>query len=100
MSDFTDSVNHYCDGLIVNPGCLGIQCEHSEGDEEHRCESYFSWQQCDSCGSTFGGNRETAYGINNGVHRLPIEPIELSICTDCALFHANGDEPDQWSQHP
>ena len=100
MSAFTESVDHYCKGLAVAVGCRGIECEHSGGDENHQCEPGFSSHQCDSCGSTFGGDRSTAYGLDRKNPREH-DPIELSICVDCVLYHANGDEPtERWYQHP
>ena len=92
-AEYLAAVEHYCDGLTVAVGCLGVECEYADGDETHQCEANFSWSACDSCGSTLGGDRDTAYGINNGKYRLPIEPIELSICIDCVMFHANGNTP-------
>ena len=101
MSDFTESVEHYCEGCTVAVGCRGEQCEYAEnGDPEHYCEPSFSWHQCDSCGSTFGGDREPATMIPLDYSAGDDTMIEVSICTDCAMFWANGEEPEQWDQHP
>lgn len=55
----------------------------------------FSYEPCDSCGTKLGGNRFCAVQIN------PTAPgpfgdrvIQCSICEDCLMFHANGDEPE------
>ena len=85
--EFIESVEHYCAGLTVAVGCLGPECEYADGDDDHQCETHFSWSQCDSCGSGLGGDRFTAYGLSND------EPIKLSICVDCAMYHANGELP-------
>lgn len=115
MSKFTESIEHYCDGLTVAPGAAAccVECLNIYGIEEtndvdamqeelYRLEaSSFSWSQCDSCGSTFGGDRHEAHGLSyadNG--KLNHEIYHLSICTDCLLFHANGDEPEEWTRTP
>ncbi len=87
------AIRFYCKGLdTVAVGCLGEECEHAEGNPEHSCETYFSWGQCDSCGSTLGGDRSEAHGSwrDNGEY----VSIEMSICVDCMMFHANGDLPE------
>ena len=82
----------------------GDDCPTCEGsgkvaDSEHSCEASFSWQECDSCGSHLGGDRLPAIGMyldNDGKQQT----TELSICVDCAMFHANGEEPETWQQYP
>lgn len=91
MTRFITAVEHNMKGLTVNPGCLGAKCEYAEGDENHQCEGGFSWSECDSCGTVLGGDRYPAYGIPETG-----DPIELSICSDCLMFHANGEEPEDW----
>ena len=92
---FENAVNHYCKGLeAVNIGCLGAECEYADGDENHQCETFFSWSQCDSCGSTLGGDRYNAQGCwsdDDGFHI-----IDMEVCIDCAMYHANGELPDDW----
>ena len=94
---FEFAVAQYCRGLdTVAVGCRGAECEYADGDEDHQCEASFSWAQCDSCGSTLGGDRLPAFGIwhdEDGYH-----DIEMSICSDCAMYHANGELPERWSQ--
>ena len=86
----------YCEGLeTVAVGCKGEHCEYAEEDPDHRCEASFSWAQCDSCGSTLGGDRETAYGLYRDDDDKLID-IEMSICVDCIMFWANGDLPEVW----
>lgn len=92
---FTRAVRLYCEGLdTVAVGCRGLKCEYAEGDPEHTCEAGFSWSQCDSCGSSLGGNREPAVGLwkdAEGWH-----DVDMSICVDCAMYHANGELPEDW----
>jgi hypothetical protein len=93
---FLDAIKHYCDGYTVAVGCRGEQCEHADGDPEHSCESFFSWQRCDSCGSTLGGDRTPASFIPFDFKAGDDTIIDGDICIDCALFWANGDVPETW----
>ena len=100
MHNFELAVNMYCKGLdTVNIGCHGDQCEYADGDENHQCEASFSFGQCDSCGSTLGGDRHKAQGCwtitDEGV-RVGFESIDMDVCTDCAMYHANGQIPETW----
>jgi hypothetical protein len=64
-------------------------------------EASFGGCQCDSCGSTYAGDRHEAHGIaTERDERGDVDISHLSICTDCLLFHANGDEPEEWYQSP
>ena len=103
MTGFAASVAHYCEGYIVAPGCRGETCEHSEGDPDHRCEAGFSSAQCDSCGSTFGGDREPGSMLpidKRGAFDYSREAIDCVLCVDCVLYWANGDEPEDWHRTP
>ena len=101
MSKFGDSIEHYCKGYTVAPGCRGIECEYAEGDEEHRCEASFSSAQCDSCGSTFAGDREPATMIPLDYKAGEDTMIDVTICVDCVMAWANGDDPDEpWYRTP
>lgn len=95
MSNFTDAVEHNCEGIeTVAVGCRGIKCEYAEGDPNHACEASFSWHSCDSCGSGLGGDRLPASGLIRDKSG-ELELIEMSICVDCAMYHANGEEPEE-----
>jgi len=114
MTTFTQSVDHHCKDLTVDtgpcPGCddCGLADVHDMDDElyDMASEAWFSRFQCDSCGSTFGGDRFYAHGTV----RIPGPPalgwvhsdevIHLNICVDCLFYHANGDEPETWTQNP
>ncbi len=96
QEDFRRAIRIYCEGLdTVAIGCLGEKCEYADGDPEHTCESHFSSNQCDSCGSTLGGDRDTAYGLWTDSNR-EFQKIEMSVCVDCTTFHANGELPETW----
>ncbi len=96
MSQFTQAVDQYCKGLdTVAIGCRGIKCEYAEGDENHSCEASFSSAQCDSCGSTLGGDRLDATGMWRD-ESGELVTIDMTVCIDCAMYHANGEEPESW----
>lgn len=55
-------------------------------------EGSFSWHVCESCGSHLGGNRYDAHGVDaDGAI------VHLSVCTDCLMYLANGDLPENWN---
>jgi hypothetical protein len=96
---------HYTDGLDVSPGsCPGCaDCgvstlwSPSRGyhatDEDYQLaeEPSFSWQACEACGSSLGGDRHPAHGVDEDD-----QIVHLDICTDCLMFSANGDLPEEW----
>ena len=90
MSDYTDAVEHQLKGIEA------VSINSDDHDD-------FSWSQCDGCGSTFGGAR---YGASGLIPRVGAtiadgaDTITLSVCVDCVMFLANGEEPDEWVQHP
>lgn len=109
MSKYTDSIEHNCEGIDnISPGicytCEQCQSNYNmEADElmeamdtqEVIDEGSFSWSSCDTCGSGLGGNRYIAHGrIRGGINMYGI--IHLEICTDCLMYFANGDEPENW----
>ncbi len=111
MTAFTDAIErelkgigHISAGLASICGCCCQTLDVSEDEMAAGCEDGsiideggFSWQSCESCGSSLGGNRYAAHGFNGD----PTEDgtlVHLDICEDCLLFHANGDEPDQWGE--
>ncbi len=115
MSRFTGSIERNLRGVEffsvgACPGCpdCGLEnrpCRHCDGDgtgetepSEHdrECadEGGFSWSPCESCGSTFGGNRYPAHGVIDG------RRYHFHVCADCLSYHANGDEPDAWHRTP
>jgi len=101
VSAFIESIErnlHGCEAFSVGacPGCDSCGLDDEPTDDAHDLanEAHFSWHACDSCGSTFGGDRHPAHFLHEK------EIVHLRVCTDCLFFHANGDEPDEWRQHP
>lgn len=96
MSKFLEAVKRNVGDLTVDPGaCPGCDgCGLSDvHDMNHPAyelagEPSFSWRRCDGCGSRLGGDRYPAHCVIDG----HIE--HMSICVDCVMFHANGDEPE------
>lgn len=110
MSDFTDAVAYRCDGHVATgaaaccPECVetfDVPTRDKRGrflsTDAIQEELYavdggsFSRYECDSCGSRLGGDRHAAHLLDD---KLGV--IHLDICTDCLIFHANGEEPDGW----
>lgn len=99
MSDYTDTVDRYLKGLehVSTGPCPGcgecLECDDPEdpSDEWHDLagEPHFSWHPCECCGSGLGGDRHPAHGVDHDG-----EIVHLSICTDCLLYLANGEEPN------
>jgi len=54
-------------------------------------EPFFSQSPCECCGSRLGGDREAAHGIESDG-----SIAHFHVCVDCALYLANGDEPENW----
>ncbi len=113
MSKYTEAVarNTKSLGALSTgacPGCTTCQerfnycCEYSmqaaydAGDIVD--EGAFSKSSCDCCGSSMAGNRHAAhYIIPDDKGSTRGQPIEhASICTDCLVYLANGDEPENW----
>jgi hypothetical protein len=55
-------------------------------------EGSFSWQGCDICGSTLGGNMEVWHWMDAEGEIMH----ESCACVDCVMYLANGDLPDSW----
>jgi hypothetical protein len=108
-----------CDGTGLCQECNGEEpCDTCEGsgecypcagtgetepDEEARqCadEGSFSWSQCDACGSTLGGDRYPAHALSPERLGRSEHWIHLDVCSDCLLFLANGDVPEDWRSGP
>ena len=72
---YLDKVTETLRGLRVSPG--------DKVDE-------FSFFQCQSCGSELGGSRNEATAYD----RETKEVLKLRICSNCVMFHANGELPE------
>ena len=115
MSDYTDTVDRYLDGLDfistglldTCPDCLrdySIDPDDAEAVESFRVhaeevgdEGGFRWSPCEVCGSpdtatgrTLGGNRYTWHAVNIMTDSI----VHGECCTDCLMYLANGEEPD------
>lgn len=69
----------------------------SDEDAQAWDEGSFSHSQCESCNSTFGGDRFPAHAIE---HHPNTHTYHIEICVDCLIYHANDDLPKEWSQNP
>ena len=102
MNDFLNAIDIYCKDIdIVSVGCRGELCEHADGDTDHECESSFSRAQCDSCGSSLGGDRlpgVMSWKCGTDAFGDTVwSDIDVKLCIDCCMYHANGDIPDKWN---
>lgn len=103
MSTYTDAVARELEGLQhVNVGRTHTCAECnprdlSEGDFDTDDEGGFSWQSCDGCGSTLGGQRYAAHALMTHINGREAW-ICLSVCADCLCYIANGDEPETWER--
>lgn len=108
MSKYTDAVERGLEGLNAAsvgacPGCE--QCrdmfapdmtmeefEEAWHDGDVCDEASFSMGECGICGSRLGGDRYVWHWLDedNEIRH------EEDCCVDCALFMANGEEPDEW----
>ena len=103
MADFLNAVRRECEGLTVAPGaapgcteCLECGDPDEPGDDWYDLanEPHFSRTSCDSCGSRLGGDRYPAHGVPSATADAPV--VHMDVCVDCLMFHANGDEPEDW----
>ena len=101
---FADAVESGCERLTaVSPGvCPG--CEQCRQDYDYKSlsalktaydagkiveEPWFSWHACECCGSSLGGDRYEAHGLD-----ADNEIVHFEVCVDCLLYLANGDLPE------
>lgn len=107
MSKFTETIESIWPGaewtVAVGKSPAMECCGTAHLDPMDNIESdepSFSWARCESCGSTLGGDRHDAHALHREAFgpnaKRPDEVHHISICTDCACYHANGDEPEQW----
>lgn len=60
--------------------------------EEIYDEGSFSWSGCGICGSHLGGTLYSWHGVDSNGDIMHFDDA----CTDCVMYLANGDEPDEW----
>lgn len=95
-------------GFHASPPSPCVKCKGTgklevlDGEVDIANEAHFSWSQCDSCGSRLGGDRHPAHGVISASMAGAQEPdanvTHFDICTDCVMYHANGDEPEAWGE--
>jgi len=99
MTEFTDAIDARWNGYTIAPGLApGMDCcGNISADDDHALdcanEPSFSWSVCDSCGSSLGGDRHAAHAISR---EGGLDITHIEICVDCVVWHANGEEPEQW----
>ena len=106
-TDFLSAIKTHLSGIThISPGsasccpeCVSnfgyaseAEMREAEENDEIVDEPSFSNSQCESCGSSLGGDRYDAHGFTEKEEEL----VHLSICSDCHLYHANGDIPENW----
>lgn len=100
MSKFTDAISANWPDYVIAPGAAPGKACCGGSHEEDEDEGGFSWGPCESCGSTLGGNRYPAHAIHREAFgpgaKRPDDVHHIEICTDCLIWHANGDEPEDW----
>lgn len=113
MCKFTDAIDSNWPDYVIAPGA-SHSCHECTGGEDIDSDDYkalqaydegsFSWHECDSCSSTFGGNRFNAHAIHKEAFgpeaKRPNDVHHVDICVDCLMFHANGNVPEEWQRHP
>ncbi len=106
MSKFTKAIERNWPDYTIAPGTSHKCDECTQGvkigeDDIKTLQTYdkgsFSWVECDSCGVTLGGSRYNAHAIHKEAFaKQPDNVHHVNICTDCLMYHANGDEPENW----
>ena len=61
---------------------------------EVNSEPSFSWQGCDICGSSLGGDVEPWHAVDENNEIVHGDRC----CVDCVLYLANGDIPENWGE--
>lgn len=100
MTEFEKAVEQQLEGVeAVSTGlCSGCQTclddwNCSAEDIESGAafdEGMFSGVDCEGCGSSLAGDRHAAHGL------VDDDLVHLVVCTDCLLYLANGDIPENW----
>ncbi len=100
---YEERVKHNLEGLHavsvgLCPGCEVCADAHGVSVEEFAalvedCEvedaPSFSWQWCDSCGSSLGGDRHAAHALDENDNI-----IHLDVCTACLMYLSYGEIPE------
>jgi len=93
MSKFTDSIDANLgeEYSSISPGSIPDNCIACEDCDPENEEPVFSSRPCETCGSNLAGDRHNAHAI--GYHG---EIVHFDICTDCVMYFANAEEPENW----
>ena len=106
MSRFTAAIERNWRDYLIFPGASPNcrRCGDIGKDDEEAIqlanEGSFSWSACGSCNSGLGGDRYASHAIHKQAFgpdaQRPGDVHHIEICVDCLMFHANGDEPENW----
>ena len=71
-------------------------CEGCPDCPEGEPEGEFSHRACESCGEHLAGDRHPAHGYlgDDSAAALESNLEHFQVCTDCVMYHANGDLPE------
>jgi hypothetical protein len=92
----TEGMEFFSTGLC--PGCAQCASNYSMDADEFAAawdagkiegETHFSWQPCEVCGSTLGGDREPGHYRDRNDKICHLD----GVCVDCIVYTANGDLP-------
>ena len=116
--ELTERQQAYCDAVEANlKGCEAVssgtcptcpECMERDGFEDEEAhedawssgdltdEPSFSWSSCGICGCNLGGDRHTWHFVIPKDGSCKGRPIyhETDACTDCVMYLANGEVPD------
>lgn len=83
-------------GIAVGPATSTCgKCDwlgYGDGEDPEHGQG-FARMPCDSCGTRLAGHRSVAHGWRAGGER-EVGPIHMWFCSDCVMFHENGELPD------
>lgn len=85
---------HVFDNLEVVEARRQLRRALNPVDEEHRCESCFSWSDCECCGTSLGGERQTVRMVDTETH----EETKIDVCIDCLEYWEDGKMPERWEE--
>ena len=106
MTPFEKAFQRGLEGLRAESSGFLAECDECRDNHDFCCvhsakaaveagdslsEGSFSWEPCDICGSHLGGDRFSAHALDDDG-----QIIHLEVCTDCVMFMANGELPDNW----
>ncbi len=87
MSKFTNKCDKGLDSLGILTVTIDQAPDSPDGESK---ESYFSWESCDICGTTLGGDRYDCSAYNEITQDII---TGLEVCSDCIIYIYNGEDP-------